>query len=138
MGSLQPHLEIDGCLFTHVEPWLDPHKVEDFWYFDGPPDTPEKLARSFQAVPNRVLFIGHMHRWMLGTPDGLRGGVTGRCVWTSRYGTLSWSMPSGTATVRCSIPRPTISSPSGRAERARKKERGPGREKRPWHEKKES
>ena len=25
MGSLQPHLEIDGCLFTHVESWLDPH-----------------------------------------------------------------------------------------------------------------
>jgi metallophosphoesterase superfamily enzyme len=37
MGSLQPRLEIDGCLFTHVEPWLDPHKIEDLWYFDGPP-----------------------------------------------------------------------------------------------------
>ena len=23
MGSLQPHLVIDDCLFTHVEPWLD-------------------------------------------------------------------------------------------------------------------
>jgi hypothetical protein len=70
MGSLQPYLEIDGCLFTHVEPWLDPHKVEDLWYFDGPPDSPEKLARSFAAVPHRVLFIGHMHRWLLATPDG--------------------------------------------------------------------
>jgi Calcineurin-like phosphoesterase superfamily domain len=71
MGSLQPRLEIDGCLFTHVEPWLDPHKIEDLWYFEGPPDTPEKLARSFAAVPNRVLFIGHMHRWLLGTPEGV-------------------------------------------------------------------
>jgi hypothetical protein len=71
MGSLQPHLEIDGCLFTHVEPWLDPHQIEDLWYFDGPPDTPEKLARSFQAVPNRVVFLGHFHRWLLGTPAGL-------------------------------------------------------------------
>jgi hypothetical protein len=71
MGGLQPHLEIDGCLFTHVEPWLDPHKTEDLWYFDGPPDTPEKLARSFVAVPNRVIFLGHFHRWLLGTPDGL-------------------------------------------------------------------
>jgi hypothetical protein len=70
-GTLQPHLEIGGCLFTHVEPWLDPHKVEDLWYFDGPPDSPEKLARRFAAVPHRVLFIGHMHRWLLGTPDGL-------------------------------------------------------------------
>jgi len=71
MGSLQPHLEIDGCLFTHVEPWLDPHLVEDLWYFHGPPDSPEKLARSFAAVPQRVLFIGHLHRWLLGTPKGL-------------------------------------------------------------------
>jgi hypothetical protein len=71
MGSLQPRLEIDGCLFSHVEPWLDPHKVEDLWYFDGPPDSPQKLARSFAAVPHRALFIGHLHRWLLGTPDGL-------------------------------------------------------------------
>src|SRR4051794_4709267 len=71
MGSLQPRLEIDGCLFTHIEPWLDPHKVEDLWYFDGPPDTPEKLARSFSAVPNPVIFLGHFHRWLLGTPAGL-------------------------------------------------------------------
>jgi hypothetical protein len=71
MGSLQPHLAIEGCLFTHVEPWLDPHKIEDLWYFEGPPDSPEKLARSFAAVPHRVLFTGHMHRWMLGTPEGV-------------------------------------------------------------------
>ena len=71
MGSLQPRLEAGGCLFTHVEPWLDPHRVEDLWYFDGPPDSPEKLARSFAAVPHRVLFIGHFHRWLLGTPGGL-------------------------------------------------------------------
>jgi hypothetical protein len=71
MGGLRPRLEIDGCLFTHVEPWLDPHKVEDLWYFDGPPDSPEKLARSFAAAPHRALFIGHLHRWLLGTPEGL-------------------------------------------------------------------
>jgi len=71
MGSLQPRLEIDDCLFTHVEPWLDPHKVEDLWYFDGPPDSTEKLARSFVAVSHHVLFIGHMHRWLLGRPEGV-------------------------------------------------------------------
>jgi hypothetical protein len=71
MGGLRPRLEVGGCLFTHVEPWLDPHRVEDLWYFDGPPDSPEKLARSFAAVPHRVLFVGHFHRWLLGTPDGL-------------------------------------------------------------------
>jgi hypothetical protein len=71
MGRLQPRLEIHGCLFSHVEPWLDPHKIEDLWYFDGPPDSVEKLARSFAAVPHRVLFMGHLHRWLLGTPDGM-------------------------------------------------------------------
>jgi predicted phosphodiesterase len=71
MGSLKPRLEIDGCLFTHVEPWLDPYRVEDLWNFHGPPDSPEKLARSFAASPHRVMFIGHLHRWLLGTPSGL-------------------------------------------------------------------
>jgi hypothetical protein len=71
MGRLQPHLEIDGCLFTHVEPWHDPHTVEDLWDFHGPPDSPEKLARSFAAVSYLFLFIGHLHRWLLGTPAGL-------------------------------------------------------------------
>jgi hypothetical protein len=71
MARLKPRLEIDGCLFTHVEPWLDPHKIEDLWYFDGPPDSPDKIARSFSAVPNRILFIGHMHRWLLGSPGGV-------------------------------------------------------------------
>ena len=71
MGRLQPHLEIDGCLFAHVEPWLDPHKIEDLWYFDGPPDTSEKLGRSFAAVPHRVLFLGRFHCWLLGSAAGM-------------------------------------------------------------------
>lgn len=71
MGSLQPRLEIDGCLFTHVEPWLDPHKIEDLWYVEGPPDSAEKLGRSFAAVSNRVMFLGHFHRWLLGSRIGV-------------------------------------------------------------------
>src|SRR5947207_12169567 len=38
MSSLRPRLDIDGCHFTHVEPWLNPENVADLWYFDGPPD----------------------------------------------------------------------------------------------------
>lgn len=72
MGRLRPRLEVDGCLFTHVEPWLDPEKIEDLWYFDGPPETPEQVARIFAAAPNRVMFVGHYHRWLLVTPDGLQ------------------------------------------------------------------
>ena len=71
MGRLRPRLEIEGCLFTHVEPWLDPEKIEDLWYFEGPPETPEQVARIFSAVPNRVMFVGHFHRWLMVSPDGV-------------------------------------------------------------------
>jgi hypothetical protein len=72
MGRLRPRLEVEGCLFTHVEPWLDPEKVEDLWFFDGPPETPERVARIFAAVPNRLMFVGHYHRWLLVSPEGIR------------------------------------------------------------------
>jgi predicted phosphodiesterase len=72
MGRLQPRLEVEGCLFTHVEPWLDPEKIEDLWYFDGPPETPEQVARIFAAAHNRVMFVGHYHRWLLVTPEGIQ------------------------------------------------------------------
>lgn len=72
MGSLQPRLEVEGCLFTHIEPWLDPHKIEDLWDFGGgSPDTQEKLDRSFAAAPNRVMFTGHFHRWIIGSTAGM-------------------------------------------------------------------
>lgn len=71
MGSLRPRLEIDGCLFTHVEPWLDPESLADLWYFDGPPDEESNLERIFRAAPNRIMLSGHYHRWLLVTPEGV-------------------------------------------------------------------
>lgn len=68
MSSLRPRLEIRGCLFSHVEPWLDPEDVTQLWYFEGPPDTPQKAARSFKAAANRIMFTGHLHRWMMASP----------------------------------------------------------------------
>src|SRR6185503_13350558 len=73
MTTLRPRLEIAGCYFAHVEPWLDPENVTDLWYFDGPPDDEEKLARIFQAVPNRHIFAGHFHQWLVATPERLLG-----------------------------------------------------------------
>lgn len=70
MGRLQPYLRLEGCHFSHVEPWLDPWDLVQLWYFDGLPDTPEKAARSFAAAPDRFLFVGHFHRWLLMTPNG--------------------------------------------------------------------
>ena len=69
MTSLRPRLEIHGCHFTHVEPWLDPEKESDLWYYDGTPGDRRKLDRIFNAVPNRLIFIGHFHRWLLAGPD---------------------------------------------------------------------
>jgi hypothetical protein len=68
--TLQGRLVRDDCLFTHVEPWLDPYDITQLWYFEGLPETPEKLARSFDAVPQRVLVSGHVHRWFLASPRG--------------------------------------------------------------------
>ncbi len=72
MASLKPRLLVSGCHFTHVEPWLNPENLADLWYFEGPPDDRGKLERIFNAVPNRIMFAGHYHRWLLVTPDGMR------------------------------------------------------------------
>ena len=71
MTSLRPRLDVGGCHFTHVEPWLNPEELADLWYFEGPPDEHGKLERIFNAVPNRIMFAGHYHKWLLATPDGI-------------------------------------------------------------------
>lgn len=37
MAALQHRLEVEGCLFTHVEPWLNPEELTDLWFVGGPP-----------------------------------------------------------------------------------------------------
>lgn len=71
MTSLKPRLDVAGCQFTHIEPWLDPSKLEDLWHFEGSPDEHCQLARIFDAVPNRLMFMGHYHRWVLARPGGI-------------------------------------------------------------------
>jgi hypothetical protein len=71
MESLRPRLEIAGCLFAHVEPWLDPTVVEDLWFFGGPLTDATRLDRIFGAVKNRLVFAGHYHRWILASPEGI-------------------------------------------------------------------
>lgn len=68
MGSLQPRVEVEDCLFTHVEPWLDPHDPAQIWYYEGPPDSVQTVARSFAALPYRRMFFGHVHRWLAAIP----------------------------------------------------------------------
>ena len=68
MASLKPRLEIEGCYFAHVEPWLNPEDISDLWYIEGPPEDPGQIARIFDAVPNRLMFSGHHHCWQLVMP----------------------------------------------------------------------
>jgi len=71
LATYQPCLEIEDCFLSHVEPWRDLNDVMGLWYFDGFLDTPEKVARSFDACKSRVMFTGHMHRWLVARHDGL-------------------------------------------------------------------
>jgi len=68
MATLLPRLELDGCHISHIEPWLDPTLIEDLWWFDSPPDTPDRVAQSFDAVPHRLILVGHVHRWLAAKP----------------------------------------------------------------------
>ena len=43
----------------------------DLWFFEGPPASDGRLDRIFNAVPNRLIFAGHYHRWLLATPNGI-------------------------------------------------------------------
>lgn len=63
MATMQPRLVLADCHFSHVEPWLNPEKVEDLWLCSGLPDVPERLAKSFAAFTQRVAFTGHFHHW---------------------------------------------------------------------------
>lgn len=71
MGTLCPRLAIAGCYFSHVEPWLNPEEIVDLWFFDGPPDNPDRLEKIFNSVPERIMFAGHYHEWLVVSPDGI-------------------------------------------------------------------
>lgn len=68
--TLKPQVVVDGCRFSHLEPWLDATVIEDLWFFDGVPVTPKHTERCFAAVPESFLFVGHFHCWAVTTDSG--------------------------------------------------------------------
>lgn len=69
-AGLQPRLVVEDCLFTHVEPWLDPEEPLQIWHAGDLPSPRENVTQSFAAAPQRVLFLGHFHAWHLDSPEG--------------------------------------------------------------------
>src|SRR5262245_28371916 len=69
-ATMQPTLELGGCHFSHIEPFLDPENTEHLWSFNGRPEDDDHITKSFAAVPHRALFIGHFHRWLAVTDRG--------------------------------------------------------------------
>ncbi|MBY0459854.1 MAG: metallophosphoesterase family protein [Gemmataceae bacterium] len=69
-ASLQPRLELGGCHFSHIEPFLNPESPADLWTFEGRPEDDERVAKSFAAFTHRAAFTGHYHRWLALTEQG--------------------------------------------------------------------
>src|SRR5205823_2178200 len=63
MAGLRPRLVIGDCLFTHLEPWRDPERIEHLWPAEDGPDPAACADASFAAAPHRFLFAGHYHCW---------------------------------------------------------------------------
>lgn len=70
MARMQPRLVIGDCHFSHKESSVDPHDVEQLWdVTDRPLDLAERASLGFRAVPQRLQFVGHYHRWWATTPS---------------------------------------------------------------------
>jgi predicted phosphodiesterase len=68
--TLRPRLDLEGCLFCHGLPQWDATDPV-VYYLGARPETAEGRNDAFHASPGRVTFVGHFHRWLAATPDGL-------------------------------------------------------------------
>ena len=64
LATMRPQLTVADCHFSHVEPSVDPFDAQAMWSFDedGPLDFAGRARRSFAAVAERLVFVGHYHR----------------------------------------------------------------------------
>jgi hypothetical protein len=68
MATLKPQWELEHYLLTHALSIIDP--TDPLAYY-GPvrPQTPEARAECFSCFPDRVMLMGHYHRWMAAMPE---------------------------------------------------------------------
>jgi hypothetical protein len=71
MHRLEARMEVEGVLLSHVLPCLDPTDIEQPWYVEAAPETAEAAARNFAAFSHHRMFVGHFHRWLAVTREGL-------------------------------------------------------------------
>jgi hypothetical protein len=71
LRSYSPRLVIEDCHFSHIEPCLDPESVVDLWQTPDVPNSAAGLERNWVAVPERRMFMGHLHRWYAGSSVGV-------------------------------------------------------------------
>jgi Calcineurin-like phosphoesterase superfamily domain len=70
MKRLTARHEVEGVLFGHVLPCLDPTDITQPWYVERAPSTALAAARNFAAFSHKRMFVGHFHRWLAVTPEG--------------------------------------------------------------------
>jgi hypothetical protein len=72
MGTMRPRHVLGECHFSHVEPSVDPHDAAALWACaeDEPLDFAGRARRSFAAVAQRLVFVGHYHRWLAAMASG--------------------------------------------------------------------
>lgn len=70
LKSLGTRLELENCLFSHGLPHWDATDLEAYYLGDRP-ETAAGLAGTFAASTCHVSFVGHFHRWLTATPEGI-------------------------------------------------------------------
>lgn len=68
--NMRPTISLADCFFSHIEPWLDPNRLEDLWYLGVAPESSERIERIFAGGDWRIAFAGHYHQWLAVSQHG--------------------------------------------------------------------
>jgi hypothetical protein len=64
-GRLRSSVVVEGTLFQHIDPHLDPESFTDLWKF---PTSAERIA-GLARCPHRRALVGHHHSWGVFTTE---------------------------------------------------------------------
>lgn len=68
-AKLTPHLLVGDVRLSHNLPTQDATDPYDY-YLGKKPNDPDALRECFAAFPQRIMLIGHYHRWMAASTKG--------------------------------------------------------------------